>query len=94
MKKKLLFIAIIAASAIMLSSHQGEEKIDILLENIEAYADSDEHGEIDETLVPYSKLGSKTIYFLWYGQIISTKVPCCMSDTSKFSGCAKGLDNC
>lgn len=94
MKTKFLLIGVIVVSAIFISSHKENKNIDLLLENIDAYAGSDEHGDIDETLVPYSKLGEKTIYCILDGKMLSTKIPCCKPDASKFSGCAKGLDNC
>ncbi|MDE6172723.1 NVEALA domain-containing protein [uncultured Bacteroides sp.] len=93
--RKILFVAIIAMTASMLfvSSYKKDSNVDLLLKNVEACANS-EHGEIDETLAPYRRLSSKTIYFILDGQIVSTRVPCCMSDPSKYSGCSNGLDGC
>lgn len=68
MKTKFLLIGVIVVSAIFISSHKENKNIDLLLENIDAYAGSDEHGDIDETLVPYSKLGEKTIYCILDGK--------------------------
>lgn len=96
MKKKVLVFISLMIATVFVYSYSDSEKAGLnalLLENIEAFA-NDEHGDIDSILVPYSKLGSKTIYVILDGQILTTQVPCCMSDTSPFSGCAAGLDNC
>lgn len=95
MKLKLMFLLLVlAVISVSFSFCLKTQTVDLLLKNIEAFAGSDEHGEVDPELVPYSKLGSKTIYFVVNGQVVSTQIPCCASDPSKYSGCARGLDNC
>ena len=93
MKMKYLLAIVLVAFTMSFFTRHEYRAADLILENIEAFA-NDEHGDIDSTLVPYSKLGSKTIYVILDGQILTTQVPCCMSDTSPFSGCVAGLDNC
>ena len=98
MKKNLLKVAFVVAIAIVsginvFNAQKLEALSDVGLANVEALA-SMEHGNIDTTLVPYRKLSSYTYYIAFDGNILSTEIPCCMDDTSVYSGCAKGLDNC
>lgn len=95
MKVKLMFLLLVLViSSVSFSFRSKVQTVDLLLKNIEAFAGSDEHGEVDPELVPYSKLSSKTIYFVVDGRVMSTQIPCCASDPSKYSGCAKGLNGC
>ena len=98
MKTKILKYVFVVAIAMVaginvFNAQKSEALSDVALANVEALA-STEHGNIDETLVPYRKLDSKTIYLVYNGQIVSTVIPCCKDDTSRYSGCAKGLDEC
>ena len=98
MKSKFLKIAFVIAITMVaginvFNAQKSEALSDVGLANVEALA-SMEHGNIDTTLVPYRKLSSYTYYIAFDGNILSTEIPCCMDDTSVYSGCAKGLDNC
>jgi len=98
MRKKMIKAAFVAAIAMVsgvnvFNAQKFEMLSDVGLANVEALA-SMEHGNIDTTLVPYRKLSSYTYYIAFDGNILSTEIPCCMDDTSMYSGCAKGLDNC
>lgn len=94
MKIKIIFLLVLVIISVSFSFRSKTQTVDLLLKNIEAFAGSDEHGEVDPELVPYSKLSSKTIYFVVNGRVLQTQIPCCVSDLSKYSGCAKGLDGC
>lgn len=98
MKRKFVKISFVVAIAMIgginvFNAQKLEALSDVGLANVEALA-SMEHGNIDMTLVPYRKLSSYTYYIAFDGNILSTEIPCCMDDTSVYSGCAKGLDNC
>ncbi len=98
MKRKFVKISFVVAIAMIgginvFNVQKLEALSDVGLANVEALA-SMEHGNIDMTLVPYRKLSSYTYYIAFDGNILSTEIPCCMDDTSVYSGCAKGLDNC
>lgn len=98
MKSKFVKISFVVAIAMIgginvFNAQKLEALSDVGLANVEALA-SMEHGNIDMTLVPYRKLSSYTYYIAFDGNILSTEIPCCMDDTSVYSGCAKGLDNC
>lgn len=92
MKTKIfMFIAVFAMVVTTVKSVrvQGEPN-DLLLENIEALGR--EHGEIDEELAPYKILSEQKVYI---GDMpYPTIIPCCKSINNKYSGCAKGLDDC
>lgn len=66
----------------------------LVLQNIESLAQGEgsDHGNIDSTLEPYYKQSSKVIWII--GANISTVIPCCESVSSRYSGCARGLDRC
>ena len=88
----MLAAIVVLASGVNIYNSQKESGMsDVVLANVDALAD---HGEIDETLVPYRKLSSMTLLILFKGEIMSTQIPCCKDDTSPYSGCAKGLDTC
>ncbi|MBB4043246.1 hypothetical protein [Bacteroides reticulotermitis] len=93
MKIKLLLLITVVVSTVLFSFSPHRESFDLLLENIESFA-NDEHGKIDPTLDPYTRLGSKTLSIILDGKIITTTIPCCESDPSPYSGCSRGLDSC
>lgn len=96
MKSKLLILlllCLVASYQFALTRNDLKERnfSGLLLENIESLA-MGEHGNIDETLEPYMELSS---YEVWFPDVErSTRIPCCKSCSSQYSGCAKGLDRC
>lgn len=98
MKRRIVKIVFVAVLAMVgginaFNAQKSETLSDVGLANVEALA-SMEHGDIDKTLATYRRLSSYTYYIAFDGNILSTEIPCCMDDTSMYSGCAKGLDNC
>ena len=91
---KFAFVAAIAAVAgynVYQSQSVMNGMSEFALANVEALAHDD---EIDEPVVPYRRLDSMTQHVILNGQILTTQIPCCKSDPSKYSGCAKGLASC
>lgn len=88
-----LAVIIITGLSINKKTHK---EYSLLIENIEALSQNEggDHGEIDQTLIPYQILSSKNVIIWTNNGPITTKIPCCASSDSKYSGCAKGLDGC
>jgi hypothetical protein len=92
MKVKVLFFVMVVAIAVASFFQQYPKNgydVDLLLENIEALGNA-EHGEIDETLVPFRILDSKLVFVGYY----PIRIPCCKCHSSPYTGCARGLDEC
>ena len=85
-----VLVMVIVFVAIYTYQKNSNQQDFFLLKNIEALSQA--HGEIDETLVPYSILSSMDMYFP--NMPGPTTVSCCKPHESKYSGCAKGLGNC
>ncbi|MEG0153588.1 MAG: NVEALA domain-containing protein [Cellulosilyticaceae bacterium] len=102
MKRKLFFTLFLVAIAmygfqLVLVWKQHEPMSNLMLANIDALAQKEggsDHGNVDTTLEPYYRQGSKTIWMELWGEWKSTVIPCCESVSSQWSGCAKGLDRC
>lgn len=108
MKVKIIFFSslflLAAYTMYVANTSQNVDKYSsLLLKNLEAFSmdengnngsESNDHGNIDNTLVPYEILSSKEIWMNLWGEWKKTTVPCCDSSDSQYSGCARGLDKC
>lgn len=96
MKSRSFFLLFAVAfsiySVVVANSHRYESFSELLLHDVESLAQDEGHGQIDSTLEPYMELSSKEIWVP--GMSGTTRVPCCRSSSSQYSGCAKGLDRC
>ena len=88
----LLFVVAIATVNLARIVKTDSTQVMLMLQNIEALANNEDHGGTDTTLEPYYKESTKQIWIP--GMNGTTTVPCCESVSSKYSGCAKGLDRC
>ena len=97
MKTKILISVLAVVAVVFFAQQKNAAKEDALfIENLEALTFDEggsggNHGEVDPTLEPYKKLSYKWVNI---GNMGLTKIPCCATDESQYSGCAKGLDNC
>ncbi len=93
--KNVIYVLAIMFVAVYTYQRNSNQQNSFLLANIEALSNNNEgggHDEIDETLVPYKQLSSIDVFL--GNNLFPTKIPCCISHSSKYSGCAKGLTDC
>lgn len=101
MKTKIIICLVVVGAITIFTLQKNVQKENLfLLENIDALTSDEgetgggDHGEIDTTLEPYWTLSSKIVTIVTSWGLESTRIPCCESTMSEFSGCAKGLDRC